>query len=78
MDIERRRVDAEAEHQQYAVTRQAAERARATAEESRPTAEHGRRAAAAAVSATIATLTTFVSRREALEALGREARNDTK
>ena len=80
MDIEmnRRRADAEAERQQHELTRQAAERARAVAEESRASAEEGRHAVAAEVSATIATLTTLLSRMEAVEALRRQATKDTK
>ena len=78
IELERRRADAEAERQQHELTRQAAERARAAAEESRVSAEDDRRAIAVEVSATIATLTTLLSRMEAVEALRREARKDSR
>jgi hypothetical protein len=76
MDIEmdRRRVDAEAERQQQELTREAAARERVAAEESRVSAEDGRRAAADEVRETIATLTTLLIRMEAVEALRRDAR----
>ena len=78
IELERRRADAEVERQQHELTRQAAERARAAAEESRVSAEGDRRTVAVEVSATIAALTTLLSRMEAVEALRREARKDTK
>jgi hypothetical protein len=78
IEMERRRDDAEVERQQHELTRQAAERERAEAEKSRVFAEDGRRAVAAEVRATVETLTTVLSRMEALEALRREARRDTK
>ena len=79
MDIEMecRRAEAEAERHQHELTRQTAEQARAAAEELRAFAEEGRRAVAAEVNATIATLTTVLRRMEAVEALRREARDDT-
>ena len=75
MDIEmdRRRADAEAVRQQHELTRQTAERARAAAEALRVSAERGRHALAEEVRETIATLTTLLSRMEAVEALRREA-----
>ena len=78
IEIERRRVEAETVRQQHELERQVAERARSAAEESRAFAEDGRRAVAAEVNATIGTLTTLLSRMEAVEALRREARKDTK
>ena len=80
MDIERerRRADAEAERQQHELNRQAAERARAAAEVLRASAEDVRRAAGAEVHATVETLSTLLSRMEAVEALRREARKDMK
>ena len=75
--MERRHDDAEAVRQQHELQRQVAEHARNTAEESRVSAEHGRRAVADEVRETIATLTTLLNRMEAVEALRRDARNDT-
>jgi hypothetical protein len=75
IEIERRRDNAEAERQQQELTRQAAERARVAAEESRSSAEDRRRVATEEVNATIGTLTTIVSRMEAVEALRRYAMN---
>ena len=78
IELERHRADAEAERHQHELTRQAAERARAAAEESRVSAEDDRRTVAVEVSATIEALATLLSRMEAVEALRREARKDTK
>ena len=76
-DSDRPPRNAEAERQQHELIRQAAERARITAEESRVSAEDGRRAAADEVREAIATLTTLLTRMEAVEALRRDARKDT-
>ena len=78
IEMERRRANAEAERRQHELTRQTAERARVAAEESRASAEAGRRTIAAEVSGTIETLTTILTRMEAVEALRREAMKDTK
>jgi hypothetical protein len=78
IEMERRHADAEEVRQQHELQRQVAERARDTAEESRVSAEHGRRAVADEVRETIATLTTLLNRMEAVEALRRDARNDTR
>ena len=78
IDIEGRRVDAETRREQHELARQDAERARAVAEKSRASAEEARRTVAAEVSATVETLTTLVSRMEAVEALRREATKDKK
>ena len=76
-ETERRRAEAEAVRQQRELERQTAEHARDAAEASRVAAENGRRALADDVSDTVETLTIILKRMEAVEALRRDARNDT-
>ena len=76
IDTERRRADAEDERQQNELTREAAERERVAAEESRVSAEDVRHAVADEVREAVATLTTLLTRMEAVEALRRDARKD--
>ena len=77
MDSETERSRAEATRQQHELDRQAAERAREAAEATRVAAENGRRTVVDEVSGTVETLATLLNRMEAVEALRRDARNDT-